>query len=68
MSASGSRGPWRFGGAGGQVAIEYFMLFAVVAVVCIVTLTAFDDAWRGTVQQFVGRAAERIAREDPNAR
>ena len=51
----------------GQATVEYFVLFAVIALICIVTLTSFDEGWRGAVQQLVGRAAEKMSSEDPNA-
>ena len=51
----------------GQATVEYFLLFAVIALICIVTLTSFDEGWRGTVQQLVGKAAENMSSEDPNA-
>lgn len=66
MSVDGSRQS----NSRGQVVIEYFILFAVVALACVVTLTTFDDGWRSTLQGFVGRAAEYVSGErisDPNA-
>lgn len=44
----------------GQVTVEYFLLFAAIALVTILSLTAFDENVRGTLQGFVGAAAARI--------
>lgn len=45
----------------GQVVIEYFILFAAIAVITIVSLTQFDDEIKNTVQGFFNAAANDIA-------
>ena len=41
----------------GQVTIEYFLLFAAIALVTIISLTRFDDRIARTVRDFFGSAA-----------
>lgn len=45
----------------GQVIIEYFILFAVVAVLTVLGLTQFDDDLKTTLQDFYDAAATNIS-------
>ena len=45
----------------GFIAIEYLVLFAIMAALTIVGLTQFDDQIRGSVQALFGDAAEQMA-------
>jgi Flp pilus assembly pilin Flp len=46
----------------GQVTLEYFIIFAVVAFVTIVTVTTFDDAVKTALQDLFNAAANKIAK------
>lgn len=45
----------------GQVVAEYFILFAVVAVLTLIGFTAFDDDIKTSLEGFVNAAANAIA-------
>ncbi|MBI3319023.1 MAG: hypothetical protein HYZ89_00320 [Candidatus Omnitrophica bacterium] len=45
----------------GQVTIEYFILFAVMAMLTIVGLTSFQGGIKTSFQGFVNAAAEKLA-------
>ena len=45
----------------GQVTIEYFILFAVVALLTLAGLTTVDDQVRTRLQEFFRKAANDIA-------
>ena len=46
----------------GQVTIEYFILFAVVALLTVAGLTTFDDDVRQHMQELFTTAADAITR------
>ncbi len=46
----------------GQVTLEYFMLFAAIAAITILTLTNFDNTIKSGFQGFLDAAASHIAR------
>lgn len=46
----------------GQVTIEYFLLFAAVALLTVLGLTRFDVNVQQTVEDFVNAAASKITR------
>lgn len=45
----------------GQVTIEYFILFVIVAMLTLIGLTSFDGDIRTSLQGFVDAAAANIA-------
>ena len=45
----------------GQVTLEYFMLFAVVAILTLIGFTSFDQGIRTSLQGFVNAAAAKLA-------
>lgn len=45
----------------GQVVAEYFILFAVVALLTLIGFTAFDDDVKTSLEGFVNAAANAIA-------
>lgn len=49
-------------GSRGQVTLEYFILFAVLAAVTLVSVTTFDDAIRSALGTFFNAAANNIAK------
>ena len=46
---------------GGQVVVEYFILFAVVALLTLIGFTTFDDDVKRSLEGFVDAAANAIA-------
>ena len=46
---------------GGQVVMEYFILFAVVGLLTLIGLTTFDDDIKTNLERFVNAAAAKIA-------
>ena len=44
----------------GQVTIEYFILFAVIALLTVASISTFDDQVRQTFQSFFGSVAHAI--------
>ncbi len=44
----------------GQVTIEYFILFAIVALLTVAGISTFDDDVRQTFQHFFGSMAHEI--------
>ncbi len=53
---------WRALRSRGQVTLEYFILFAVIAVLTVVSLTRVDDQVRAALTDFANAAAARVAR------
>ena len=47
--------------AKGQVVLEYFILFAVVAALTLIGMTTFDDHVKAALERFVGAAAVQMA-------
>lgn len=45
----------------GQVTIEYFLLFAVIALVTVISLTQFDDQVGQTVRNFFTSATRCVS-------
>ena len=45
----------------GQVVAEYFILFAIVALLTLVGFTRFDDDLKTSLERFVNAAAAKIA-------
>ncbi len=45
----------------GQVVIEYFVIFALVAMLTVISLTKWDDDVIALIQRFVGQGAEKVA-------
>ena len=45
----------------GQVTVEYFILFAVVAAVTLIGLSTFDDQVKDTMKELAHAAANNIA-------
>jgi len=45
----------------GQVVLEYFLVFAVVALLTLIGLTSFDDDIRNALGEFFNAAANKIA-------
>jgi len=45
----------------GQVTVEYFILFAIVAVLTLIGLSTFDNNVENSVQEFFDAAAAKIA-------
>ena len=50
------------GMCGGQAALEYMILFAAVAAVTLISVAAFDNNVRTTMEDFVGAAAANMAK------
>jgi hypothetical protein len=48
---------------GGQVILEYFILFAVVAFATLLAFASFRGGVRQGMEQGIGAAAEQIARD-----
>ena len=46
----------------GQVTLEYFVLFAAIAAITIITLTNFDNTIKSSFQGFLNAAAAKISR------
>ena len=46
---------------GGQAVLEYVLLFAAVAAVTLISVTAFDDNVRATLEDFFRAAANKMA-------
>ena len=46
----------------GQVTLEYFLIFAVLAVLTIVSVATFDDAVKTALQDLFNAAANKIAK------
>jgi len=61
LSASLARIKRSASSAVAQVTLEYFILFAVVALVTVIGLTTFDDDIRTSLEGFVNAAANKIA-------
>ncbi len=51
--------------ARGQVVLEYFILFTVVALLTVIGLTRVDDDVRDSLQGFFDSATHRIAQPQP---
>ena len=49
------------GRGGGQVTLEYFLLFAAVALATLITISTFDDGVSASLQHLVNDAAAKIA-------
>lgn len=45
----------------GQVILEYFIIFAAIAVVTLIGVALFDDQIQSTLESFVGDAANNMA-------
>lgn len=51
--------------ARGQIVLEYFIIFAVVAALTLVALTTFDDDVRTSLEHFFTAAADKMAGDGP---
>ena len=51
--------------ARGQIVVEYFILFAAVALVTMIGLTRFDDDVKAALANFFQTAADKVTSEAP---
>ena len=48
----------------GQILLEYFVLFAVVAMLTIIGLTRFDDEIRASLNRFIQAATNALTQQE----